>query len=264
VCEEIDVRIKAFLKLPIEGRCPYSWLDPTCLKVRESGRIIGRAVMVAVGVNLEGRRELLGIATGPSEGATLWTDLLRSRADRGPRGVKLVVADDHKGLRAAARRAFSATHQWCRVNWTRNILAHVGARNRVAAAAMSRTIFAPEDKTAAVEPWDEVAGPLRAKHPRIGERMGASREDVLACMSCPKEHWPEIALTNPLERLNRAIKRRADVIGIFGDGDAIVRLFGALMLEASDEWAVSRRHMVLRTLACIEQAGDVRLPAVAT
>ena len=264
LCEEIDERVQAFLTRPIEGRWPYLWLDATYLKVRENGRIISRAVIVAVGVNLDGRREVLGIATGASEAETFWTGFLRSLADRGLRGVKLVIADDHKGLRAAAQRVFSATHQRCRVHWTRNILAHVGAKNRAAVAAMLKTIFAQENKPAAVEQWGEVADALRAKHPKIGELMDASREDVLAYMSFPKEHWPQIASTNPLERLNREIKRRADVIGIFPNDDAIVRLVGALMLEASDEWAVSRRYMSLETLARIEQTGDVRLPAVAT
>jgi len=264
LCEEIDERVQAFLTRPIEGRWPYLWLDATYLKVRENGRIISRAVIVAVGVNLDGRREVLGIATGPSEAETFWTDFLRSLADRGLRGVKLVIADDHKGLRAAAQRVFSATHQRCRVHWTRNILAHVGAKNRAAVAAMLKTIFAQENKAAAVEQWNEVADALRAKHPKLGELMDASREDVLAYMDFPKEHWPQIASTNPLERLNREIKRRADVIGIFPNDDAIVRLVGALMLEASDEWAVSRRYMSLETIARIGQTGDVRLPAVAT
>jgi hypothetical protein len=129
------------------------------------------------------------------------------------RGVKLVIADDHKGLRAAAQRVFSATHQRCRVHWTRNILAHVGPKNRAAVAAMLKTIFAQENKAAAVEQWDEVADALRAKHPKLGELMDASREDVLAYMDFPKEHWPQIASTNPLERLNRGIKRRADSSG---------------------------------------------------
>ena len=263
LCAEIDERVQAFLARPIEGRWPYLWLDATYLKVREGGRIISRAVIVGVGVNLDGRREVLGIATGPSEAETFWTDFLRSLADRGLRGVKLVIADDHKGLRAAAQRVFSATHQRCRVHWTRNMLAHVGAKNRAAVAAMLKTIFAQENTAAAEQQWDEVADALRAKHAKIGELMDAAREDVLAYMSFPREHWPQIASTNPLERLNREIKRRADVVGIFPNDAAIVRLVGALMLEASDEWAVSRRYMSLETLARIDDTDAVRLPAVA-
>jgi putative transposase len=262
LCVEIDKRVQAFLARPIEGRWPYLWLDATYLKVRENGRIVSRAVIVAVGVNLDGRREVLGIATGPSEAETFWTDFLRSLADRGLRGVKLVIADDHKGLRAAAQRVFSATHQRCRVHWTRNVLSHVGAKNRAAVAAMLKTIFAQENKAAAEQQWDEVADALRAKHAKIGELMDAAREDVLAYMSFPREHWPQVASTNPLERLNREIKRRADVVGIFPNDPSIVRLVGALMLEASDEWAVSRRYMSLETLARIDETEAVRLPAV--
>ncbi|GIX13434.1 MAG: hypothetical protein KatS3mg118_1393 [Paracoccaceae bacterium] len=150
------------------------------------------------------------------------------------------------------------------MHWTRNILAHVGARNRAAVAAMLKTIFAQENKAAAVEQWDKVADARRAKHPKLGELMDASREDVLVYMDFPKEHWPQIASTNPLERLNREIKRRADVIGIFPNDAATIPLVGALMLEASDEWAVSRRYMSLETLARIGQTRDVRLSAVAT
>ncbi|MEO1533795.1 MAG: IS256 family transposase [Pseudomonadota bacterium] len=264
LCEEIDERVQAFLARPIEGRWPYLWLDATYLKVREGGRIVSLAVIVAVGVNLDGRREVLGIATGPSEAETFWTGFLRSLADRGLRGVRLVIADDHKGLRAAARRVFDATQQRCRVHWTRNILAHVGARNRAPVAAMLKTIFAQESKAAAMEQWNQVADALRAKHEKLGALMDASREDVLAYMDFPKAHWPQIASTNPLERLNREIKRRSDVVGIFPNAPAVIRLVGALMLETSDEWAVTRRYMSLETLARIDDTDPIRLSAVAT
>lgn len=264
LCSEIDERVQAFLSRPIEGRWPYLWLDATYLKVREGGRIVSLAVIVAVGVNLDGRREVLGIATGPSEAETFWTEFLRSLADRGLRGVKLVIADDHKGLRAAARRVFDATQQRCRVHWTRNVLAHVGARNRAPVAAMLKTIFAQESKAAAMEQWTQVADALRAKHPKLGDLMDASREDVLAYMDFPKPHWPQIASTNPLERLNREIKRRSDVVGIFPNAPAVIRLVGALMLEASDEWAVTRRYMSLETLARIDDTVPIGLPTMAT
>ena len=162
--------------------------------------------------------------------------------------MRLVIADDHEGLRAAAQRAFSATHQRCRVHWTRNILAHAGARNRAAVAAMLKTIFA-QDKAAAEQQWDEVADALRSRHAKIGELVDAAREDALAYMTFPKEHWPQIASTNPLERLDREIKRPADAAGIFPNDASIIRLVGARMLAASDEWAVSRRYMSLETLA---------------
>ena len=177
--------------------------------------------------------------------------------------MKLVVADDHKGLRAAAARVFSATRQRCRVHWARNALAHVGTKHRGAVSAMLKTIFAQENKAAAVKQWDEVADALRARHPKLGEMRDASREDVLAYMDFPREHWPQIASTNPLERLNREIKRRSDVVGIFPNDAAAVRLIGALMLEASDEWAVTRRYMSLEALARVVQIDPVSLPTTA-
>jgi transposase-like protein len=216
-----------------------------------------------VAVNEDGEREVLGVATGPSEAETFWTDFLRSLADRGLRGVRLAIADDHKGLRAAARRVFDATHQRRRIHWLRNALAHAPAKQRAAVAAMLKTIFAQETKLEAVAQWDVVADALREKQPKLGSLMDASREDVLACMDFPKEHRPQIASTNPLERVDREIKRRADVVGIFPDDDAIIRLVGALMLETDDEWAVARRYMSLETLAKVTNIDTVRSPAVA-
>jgi transposase-like protein len=264
LCAEIDMRVNAFLSRPLEGEWPYLWLDATYLKVRDGGRIVSRAVIVAVAVNEDGKREVLGIATGLSEAEAFWTDFLRSLADRGLRGVKLVIADDHKGLRAAARRVFDATHQRCRVHWMRNALAHAPTKQRSAVAAMLRTIFAQETRADAIAQWDVVADALRDKQPKLGALMDASREDVLAYMGFPREHWPQIASTNPLERVNREIKRRADVVGIFPNDDAIVRLVGALMLETNDEWTVARRYMSLETLARVNDTPIVRLPAVAS
>ncbi len=264
LCGEIDERVQAFLNRPLEGAWPYLWLDATYIKVRDGGRIVSRAVIVAVAVNGDGRREVLGVATGPSEAETFWTDFLRSLADRGLRSVKLVVADDHKGLRAAARRVFNATHQRCRVHWMRNALAYASAKSRTAVAAMLKTIFAQETKAEAEAQWDAVADALREKNENLSAMMDASRDDVLAYMDFPREHWAQIRSTNPLERVNKEIKRRSDVVGIFPNDDAIIRLVGALMLEQNDEWAVARRYMTLETLTSIVDDAPVRLPAVAT
>jgi putative transposase len=263
LCAEIDERVNAFLSRPIEGSWPYLWIDATYLKSRKGGRIVSVAVIVAVAVNTDGRREVLGVATGPSEAEVFWADFLRSLADRGLRGVRLVIADDHKGLRAAAKRVFHAGLQRCRVHWARNLLAHVGAKQRAAVAAMIRTIFTQETKAEAFAQWDKVADALRAKHDRLGALMDGSREDVLIYMDYPKEHWAQIASTNPLERVNKEIKRRADVVGIFPNDEAVVRLVGALMLEQSDEWAVSRRYFSLESLASLADTDAAKLPAVA-
>ena len=220
-------------------------------------------MIVAVGVNEDGKREVLGVHAGHSEAEVFWTEFLRSLADRGLRGVKLVIADDHKGLRAAARRVFNATHQRCRVHWMRNALAHAPAKQRGAVAAMLKTIFAQESKAEAVAQWDVVADALREKQPKLSALMDSSREDVLAYMDFPREHWPQVASTNPLERVNKEIKRRSDVVGIFPNDEAIIRLVGALMLETNDEWAVARRYMGLESLARITDTPNHRLPAVA-
>ena len=260
---EIDERVNAFLTRPIEGEWPYLWIDATYLKVREGGRIVSTAAIIAVGVNTDGRREVLGVATGPSEAEPFWKAFLRSLADRGLRGVKLVIADDHKGLRAAASKVFSASQQRCRVHWMRNAFAHAAPKQRPAVIAMIKTIFAQETAEAAHQQWDQVADALREKFPKLADMMEASREDVLAYIASLKDHWAQISSTNPLERVNKEIKRRADVIGIFPNDAAVVRLVGALMLEQNDEWAVSRRYMTLETLGSVSHNPIVSLPALA-
>jgi len=262
LCEEIDERVNAFLSRPIEGEWPYLWIDATYLKTREAGRIVSTAVILAVGVSSDGRREVLGIATGASEAEPFWTAFLRSLADRGLRGVKLVIADDHKGLRAAAARVFHASLQRCRVHWMRNAMAHLAPKQRPAVVAMLKTIFAQEDAEAAREQWASVADALRERCPKLVELMDRSREEVLVYMSFPREHWLQIASTNPLERLNGEIKRRADVVGIFPNDRAVIRLVGALMLEQNDEWAVSRRYMSLESLSALSDDPVRRLSAV--
>ena len=263
LCAEIDERVNAFLSRPIEGAWPYLWLDATYLKSRQAGRIVSVAVIIAVGVNTDGRREVLGVATGASEAEPFWTAFLRSLADRGLRGVKLVIADDHKGLRAAATKIFHASHQRCRVHWMRNALARVQPKQRPAVVALLKTIFAQETAEAARQQWASVADTLRERFPKLAELMDASRDDVLVYMAFPREHWAQIASTNPLERLNREIKRRADVVGIFPNDPAVIRLVGALMLEQNDEWAITRRYMSLESLASLSDDPVLRLSAVA-
>ena len=257
--EEIDGRVNAFLNRPIEGAWPYLWIDATYLKTREGGRIVSTAAIIAVGVNSDGKREVLGVATGPSEAETFWKAFLRSLADRGLRGVRLVIADDHKGLRAAASKVFNATLQRCRVHWMRNALAHAPAKQRPAVAAMLKTIFAQETSDAARQQWADTAGKLRDRLPRLAQMMESSCEDVLAYMAFPREHWTQIASTNPLERLNKEIKRRTNVVGIFPNEAAAVRLVGALMLEQNDEWAVSRRYMSMESLRPLSYTDDRKL-----
>ena len=219
-------------------------------------------MIIATGANTEGRREVLGCAVGESEAELFWRDFLRSLADRGLRGVELVVADDHKGLRAAAKKVLHASLQRCRVHFMRNCLGTVPSAQRSMVAAMLRTIFAQDTREAAHEQWRKVADGLRKRFPKLAERMDAAEHDVLAHRAFPSAHWPQIASTNPLERLNAEIKRRTNVVGIFPNEKAIIRLVGAILLEQNDEWSVQRRYMPLETMKASGDNDLVSLPAM--
>jgi transposase-like protein len=260
---EIDDKVEAFLNRPLEGDWPYLWLDATYVKARKNGRIISVAVIIAVGVNSDGRREVLGMAIGASEAETFWTDFLRSLARRGLRGVKLVISDAHEGLKASVSRILAATWQRCRVHFMRNALAHAGKSGRRVVSAFIGTAFAQDDAEAAKSQWRAVADQLKPKLPKLAALMLDAEADVLAYMSFPKEHRARLHSTNPLERVNGEIKRRTEVVGIFPNEDAIVRLVGAILLETNDEWAVQRsRYMSLETIAPLSDNALVSLPAI--
>ena len=258
-----DGKIQGFLERPLEGEWPYLWLDATYLKVREAGRIVSVAVTVAVAVNDQGRREVLGMAIGASEAETFWTSFLRGLARRGLSGVKLVIADDHKGLKAALTRILSATTQRCRVHFMRNLLAHAGKQGRRVVSAFVATAFAQEDAEAASAQWRLVADQLRPKAPKLAALMDEAEHDVLAYMTFPREHRQKLHSTNPIERLHAEIKRRTNVVGIFPNEDAITRLVGAILLEQNDEWAVSRRYMTLESIAPLSDGVPITLPTIA-
>ena len=263
LCEEIDGKIAAFLNRPLEGDWPYVWLDATYVKARCDGRIVSVAVIIAVGVNGDGRREILGLAIGTSEAEVFWTDFLRSLTRRGLRGVKLVISDAHEGLKAAVAKVLHASWQRCRVHFMRNALAHAGKQGRRVVSAFIATVFAQDDAEAARTQWRQVADQLRPRIKKLAEFMDAAETDVLAYMSFPAAHRSKLHSTNPIERLNGEIKRRTDVIGIFPNEAAITRLVGAILLEQNDEWAVQRsRYMTLETIAPLSDDPIVRLPAV--
>src|SRR5215470_16795720 len=264
LCADIDERVKTFLERPIEGSWPYLWIDATYVKVREAGRIVSVAVIIAVAVNTDGRREVLGLEVGPSEAEPFWTRFLRSLTRRGLRGVKLVISDAHEGLKKAAAKVLSSTWQRCRVHFMRNALAHVGSKQRQMVAAAIRTAFTQDTQEAARAEWRAVADRLRERFPRLGTLMDEAEDDVLAHLAFPKEHWPQLHSTNPLERLNGEIKRRTDVVAIFPNEAAIVRLVGALLLEQNDEWAASRaRYMSLEKLAGLSDDPQARPKRIA-
>jgi transposase-like protein len=221
-------------------------------------------VIIAVGVNSGGRREVLGMDIGPSEAETFWTEFLRKLARRGLRGVKLVISDAHEGLKAAIARVLHATWQRCRVHLMRNLLAHAGRHGRGVASAFIATAFAQEDAEAAKAQWRKVADQLRPKLPKLATFMDEAETDVLAYMDFPPAHRTKLHSTNPLERLNGEVKRRTDVVGIFPNEAAITRLVGAILLEQNDEWSVQRaRYMTLETIAPLSDNAIVSLPAVA-
>ena len=264
LCEEIDDKVKAFLERPIEGDWPYIWIDATYLKVRRGGRIVSVAIIVAVGVNSDGRREVLGMEIGTSEAEPIWTEFLRKLTRRGLRGVKLVVSDAHEGIKAAVSKVLCATWQRCRVHFMRNVLAHSGKSGRRVVSAFIATAFAQETPEAASTQWRAVADQIRPKVPKLAAIMDDAENDVLAYMTFPKEHRLKLHSTNPIERLNGEIKRRTEVVGIFPNEDAITRLVGAILLEQNDEWTVQRgRYMSLETIAPLSDDPIVRLPAVA-
>jgi putative transposase len=264
LCEEIDVKVKAFLDRPIEGEWPYIWIDATYLKVRRGGRIVSVAAIIAVGANTDGRREVLGLEIGTSEAEPIWTEFLRKLTRRGLRGVKLVVSDAHESIKTAVSKVLNATWQRCRVHFMRNALAHAGKSGRRVVSAFIATAFAQETPEAASTQWRSVADQIRPKVPKLATLMDDAENDVLAYMTFPKQHWAKLHSTNPIERLNGEIKRRTDVVGIFPNEDAIIRLVGALLLEQNDEWAVQRsRYMTLETIAQMSDDPLISLPAVA-
>jgi len=264
LCEEIDVRVKAFLDRPIEGDWPYLWIDATYIKVRQNGRIVSVAVIVAVGANSDGRREVLGMQVGPSEAETFWTDFLRGLARRGLRGVKLVVSDAHEGIKAAVSKVMNATWQRCRVHFMRNVSAHAGKSARRVVAAFMSAAFAQDDAPSAKVHWRKVADQVRPKLPKLAGLLDEAETDVLAYMTFPAAHRAKLHSTNPLERLNGEIKRRTEVVGIFPNEDAIIRLVGAILLEQNDEWCVQRsRYLSLETIATLSDTPTVSLPHMA-
>ena len=259
LCQEIDERVGAFLERPLEGHRPYLWLDATYIRSREHGRVESQAVVVATSVNQAGYREVLGLSVGPAETEAFWRAFLRGLVRRGLQGVRLVISDAHEGLkRAIAAVLGGAGWQRCRVHFMRNVLSQVPKAHQPAVSAAIRTVFAQPDQRAASTTWRAVADSLRSRFAKAAECMDSAEEDVLAFMAFPQDHWPKLASTNCLERLNKEIKRRANVVGIFPNNAAVVRLVGAVLLEQNDDWQVSRRYLSLESLAAVMTPSNQR------
>jgi transposase-like protein len=267
LCKDIDERVTAFLERPIEGEWPYLWLDATYLKVREGGRIVSVAAIIAVAVSTEGRREIVGLGIGPSEAEPFWSSFIKGLVRRGLKGVKLVISDAHDGLRHAITRVLSASWQKCRVHWMRNALAHVPKSQHTMVAAAIRQAFLQLDAEAAHNAWRHVADQLRPRWPKLAALMDDSEHDVLAYRAFPTQHRTKLHSTNPLERLNKEVKRRADVVGIFPNEASITRLIGAVLLEQNDEWLLQHRYMQVEGMAELTppliDADPAKLPPMA-
>jgi len=243
ICKGLDEVVERFRQRSLEGRYPYLWLDALYLKVRQNQHIVNQAVVIAIGVREDGEREVLGFAIGASETEPFWQEFLRSLTRRGLNGVRLVISDAHEGLKAAIAHVLSgAAWQRCRVHFMRNLLAHVPRHDQSLFAALLRTIFAQPDRPAAQRQLAAVAQSIGKSWPQAAHLLEEAEEDVLAYMAFPREHWTRIYSTNPLERLNKEIKRRTNVVGVFPDEPAVVRLVGALLMEQSDEWQIERHY----------------------
>jgi putative transposase len=249
LCKDIDERVNAFLDRPLEGEWPYLWLDATYLKQREGGRIVSVAAIIAVAANTEGKREIVGLHIGPSEAETFWSAFLKTLLRRGLKGVKLVISDAHEGLKGAITRVMGATWQRCRVHWMRNALAYVPKAQTSMAAAALRQAFLQPDAEAAHKTFRHVADQMRDRWPKLAAFMDNSEHDVLAYMGFPAQHRTKLHSTNTLERLNKEVKRRADVVGIFPNEQSIIRLIGAVLLEQNDEWQTQNRYMQIEGMA---------------
>ena len=264
LCADIDERVHAFLDRPLIGEWPYLWLDATYLKQRQGGRIVSVAAIIAVAANTEGRREIVGLHIGPSEAEAFWGEFLGSLHRRGLRGTRLIISDAHEGLKAAIRRVFAASWQRCRVHWMRNALAYVPKAQTSMVAAALRQAFIQPDRASASQTLRHVADQLRAKFPKLAAFIDASEADVLSYMDFPAQHRTKIHSTNPIERLNKEVKRRADVVGIFPNEASIIRLIGAVLLEQNDEWQLQHRYMQVEAMADIAASPNTDKTTVPT
>jgi putative transposase len=255
LCKELDEEVERFRSRPLEGSYPYVWVDATYVKARQDGRVASTAVVIAVGVKAQtGEREVLGFEVGPSEDGAFWTSFLRSLVARGLSGVRLVTSDAHRGLKGAVAAVLvGASWQRCRVHFMRNALSLVPKTAQQMVGATIRTVFAQPDSQSARQQWLRVSEGFRSRFPRLTQLMEEAEEDVLSYAAFPAEHWQKIWSNNPLERVNKEIKRRTNVVGIFPTEAAVIRLVGSVLSEQHDEWQVSKRYFSVGSLAKVDR-----------
>lgn len=255
----LDQEVSAFRNRPLGAQAhPYLWLDAIHIKTRYLGRVVSKAVLIAIGVSELGERQVLGIEVAQKEMASSWSGFLEGLVTRGLRGVQLVISDAHSGLRAAIPRVLNgSTWQRCSVHFIRNVLSVIPRKAQQLASASIRHIFHQQSRKDAGLALERAVELLQDKWPRAAQLLLEAEEDVLAYMHFPFAHWKQIKSTNPLERLNKEIRRRTDVVGIFPTDDSILRLVGMLMVEQSDEWAVGRRYFSMASMAEVTGADEL-------
>jgi putative transposase len=257
LCRELDERVDAFRNRPLEGAFPYLWLDAKHLKVRDRGSVRSKALVIAYAVHESGCREVIGIDIGETETEAFWVQFLRDLVARGLSGVRLAISDEHQGLKAAIERVLACPWQRCTVHFVRNMHGHCRRDERGLVSAALREIFDATDAETARDRFGSVLERFRGTVPRVAELLEEAEEDLLAFYRFPAPHWPKLRSTNPLERVNREVGRRSDVVGIFPNDTSAIRLAGALLIEQNDEWLVARRYLSAESIALVlEDQGD--------
>jgi putative transposase len=260
LCRGLDEQVRVFRERPLEGAYPYLWLDAKVERVREPGGVRHKALVIAYGVHHSGRREVIGLDVGEAETEAFWREFLRSLRARGLDGVKLAVSDAHAGLKQAIAQVLGCPWQRCTVHFLRDMLGHVTRAQQPLVSGAIRGIFTATSAAEARARLGQVVEQLRPHAPKVARLLEDAEADLLAFYAFPAEHWPKLRSTNPLERVNREIGRRSDVVGIFPNDAALLRLAGMLLLEQNDEWLVGRRYLSETSLALVIASGHPELP----
>ena len=256
LCRGLDEQVQIFRERPLEGRYPYLWLDGKIEKVRERGGVRQKCLVIAYAVHESGRREVIGLDVGEAETEAFWREFLRSLRARGLHGVKLCVSDCHEGLRAAIGQVLGCPWQRCSVHFLRNMLGHCAKSQQPMISAAIRGIFTAASGQEARERLADVVERLQPIAPKVAQLVLDAESDLLGFYAFPREHWSKLRSTNPLERVNREIGRRTDVVGIFPNDAALIRLAGAMLIEQNDEWLVSRRYLSQESLSSVLDEND--------
>jgi putative transposase len=256
LCSGLDEQVSAFRERPLEGRYPYLWLDARQEKVRERAGVRSKALVIAYGVHETGRREVIGIDVGQSESEAFWREFLRGLRARGLAGVQLCISDAHEGLKRAIAQVLGCPWQRCTVHFLRDMLGHCSKEQQPMVATAIRQIFAAESHEEASARLAEVVDLLSGSAPKVAGLLLEAEEELLAFMAFPPEHWAKLRSTNPLERVNREVGRRSDVVGIYPNDAALLRLAGALLIEQNDEWLVMRRYLSQESMGLVLAASE--------